>query len=180
MRRVVLLAIMLIGSRLFAQEWNVVEWEGKSQPEIRSAIKVWIADYFKSAKDVIQLDEADRIMVKGNTDINEVSETKYGAIPVNYTMNFTIDFQIKDSKYRYLIKDIILKTPLVSFTPETLKLANDESRKTALKYKGSSRQAMESGSDAVDRVLEQSKVILSNISKDIEAVPLKTKSETDW
>lgn len=179
MKRIVLLTFMLIGSRLFAQEWKVVEWDGKPQSDIRSAIKVWVADYFKSAKSVIQLDELDRVIIKGNTGIYEVSETKYGSIPVDYTMNFTIDFQIKDSKYRYLVKDIILKTQLVSFTPQSLKLANDENRKTALKYKGNSRQAMESGADAVDRVLEQSKILLSNISKDIEAIPSKTKSETE-
>ncbi|MDQ1150192.1 hypothetical protein QE382_002176 [Sphingobacterium zeae] len=179
MKRIILLAFMLIGSRLFAQEWKVVEWEGKPQSEIRSSLKAWVADYFKSARNVIQLDEVDRIIIKGNNSINEVSETKYGSIPVNYTVHFTIDFQIKDSKYRYIIKDISLKTPLVSFTPESLKLANDESRKTALKYKGNSRQAMESGADAVDRVLDQSNTFLSSLGRDIEAIPSKTKSETE-
>ncbi|WP_343322317.1 DUF4468 domain-containing protein [Sphingobacterium multivorum] len=179
MKRILLLTFMLIGCRLFAQEWKVVEWDGKSQGEIRSALKVWVADYFKSAKNVIQLDELDRIIIKGNNGIYEVSETKYGSIPVDYTLNFTIDFQIKDSKFRYLVKDLILKTPLVSFTPESLKLANDENRTAALKYKGNSRKAMESGADAIDRVLDRSKIFLSHLSEDIESIPLKTKSETE-
>ncbi|MGJ1417205.1 hypothetical protein [Sphingobacterium multivorum] len=34
MKRIVLLAFMLIGSRLFAQEWKFVEWGSKSQAEI--------------------------------------------------------------------------------------------------------------------------------------------------
>ena len=179
MKRIVLLAFMLIGSRLFAQEWKVVEWEGKSQPDIRSAVKAWVADYFKSAKDVIQLDEIDRLIIKGNTDLHEVSETKYGSIPVDYTMKFTIDLQIKDSKYRYQLKDVLLSNNLGTYTVETLVVTNEENRKEALKHKGAARKGIESGIEAIDRIIENSQTTLSRIKSDIESIPSKTKSETE-
>lgn len=179
MKRILLLAFMLIGSRLFAQEWKVVEWDGKSQADIRSALKVWVADYFKSAKDVIQLDESDRLMIKGNTGLHESSETKYGSIPVDFTMNFTIDFQVKDSKYRYQIKDLLLSNKLGTYSIESILATNEDHRKEALKYKGATRKGIESGIEAIERIIDQSKTRLSGIKSDIESIPLKTKSETE-
>lgn len=179
MKRIVLLAFMLIGSRLFAQEWKVVEWDGKSQTEIRSSLKAWVADYFKSAKDVLQLDEPDRIIIKGNTELNEIAETKYGSIPVYYTMKFAIDIQIKESKYRYQVKDVLLSDKLGTYTVETLIVSNEENRKEALKHKGAARNGIEAGIKAIDRIIEKSQITLSQIKLDIEGIPSKTKSETE-
>ncbi|MFE2863228.1 DUF4468 domain-containing protein [Sphingobacterium multivorum] len=179
MKRIILLAFMLIGSRLFAQEWKVVEWEGKSQAEIRSALKVWVADYFRSAKDVLQLDEKDRIIVKGKADLNETSVSSGLSIPVNYVMDFTIDFQLKDSKYRYIIKDIFLSDRQGKYTLQSLSSENDDNRKLALQYKGNTKKGIEAGIAAIERIIDQSKYFSEKLKSDIEAIPLKTKSETE-
>ncbi len=170
---------MLIGSRLFAQEWKVVEWDGKLQSEIRSSLKVWVADYFRSAKDVLQLDEPDRIIVKGKADLNEKSVSGDLSIPVNYVMDFTIDFQLKDSKYRYLIKDIFLSDKLGKYTLQSLSAENDNNRKLALKYKGNTRKGIEAGIAAIERIIVQSQSFSEKLKSDIDAIPLKTKSETE-
>lgn len=179
MKRIVLIAFMLIGTRLFAQEWKVVEWEGKNQSEIRSAVKAWIADYFKSAKDVIQLDEDDRIILKGLSPIVEQYEDEGMNIPINFSMNFTIDFQIKESKFRFLVKDIYFKNSVGSYTEDQMLLENNKNKKEALKFKGRARKGIEASTVAIDRIIERSKSSLEQISKDIEAIPLKTKSETE-
>ncbi|WP_312363971.1 DUF4468 domain-containing protein [Sphingobacterium sp.] len=179
MKRIILLAFMLIGSRLFAQEWKVVEWEGKTQSEIRSSLKAWVADYFKSAKDVIQLDEADRIILKGLTPLVEHYEDEGMNIPINFSMNFTIDFQIKESKFRYTVKDIYFKNSVGSYTEGQMLVENNKNKKEALKFKGRARKGIEASTIAVDRIVERSKSSLEEISKDIESIPLKTKSETE-
>lgn len=179
MKRFVLLAFMLIGSRLFAQEWKVVEWDGKSQAEIRSSLKAWVADYFKSAKDVIQLDEDDRIILKGLTNVSDHYEDEGMNIPVNFSINFTIDFQIKQSKFRYLIKDKYFKNSVGSYTEDQLIFENSKNKKEALKFKGRARKGIEASTISIDRIIEKSIYSLEQISNDIQAIPSKTKSETE-
>lgn len=179
MKRIVLLAFMLIGSNLFAQEWKVVEWEGKSQADIRSSLKVWVADYFRSAKDVIQHDDSDRIIVKANADLNETSVSGDLSIPVNYVMDFTIDFQLKDSKYRYMVKDVFLSDKRGKYTLQSLSAENEDNRKLALKYKGNTRKGIEAGIAAIDRIIGQSQSFTEKLGSDIQTIPSKTKSETE-
>lgn len=179
MKRIILLAFMLIGSRLFAQEWKVVEWEGKPQSEIRSSLKAWIADYFKSAKDVIQLDEADRIILKGLTNISDHYEDEGMNIPVNFSIYFTIDFQIKESKFRYLIKDKYFRNSVGSYTEDQLISENSKNKKEALKFKGRARKGIEASTFAIDRIVVKSNDSLEQISNNIQDIPSKIKSETE-
>ncbi len=179
MKRILLLAFMLIGGRLFAQEWKVVEWEGKSQPEIRSAIKVWIADYFKSAKDVIQLDEPARIMVKGVSIENDVITVMGNSIPANYTMNFTLDFQIKDDKFRYQTKNITLNTSGYTTTIEDMKKSNEENKIAAKNMKGAAKKGYIAGIQMADTMINRFTNTLHNLDESINNIPSLEKSETE-
>lgn len=83
-----------------------------SQSSIHLKAKEWVAQYFKSAKAVIQLDEpeAGKLIVKGNTLVS--GQGTYAPIEV---MNFTIEVASKENKYRIRLKDI-------SGYPQTMRL----------------------------------------------------------
>lgn len=66
--------------------------------------KLWFANAFKSANDVVQLDDKDNgiILGKGTIIKNEMT----GLQSVKKTWKFTIKIQVKDGKYKAEIYDI--------------------------------------------------------------------------
>lgn len=81
-----------------------VEYQGvveadKTQEEIHSAAREWAARNFKSAQNVIQLDdkEAGNLIAKGNLGRYTVSLAGY------YTVNFTLQVESKDGRFRYTL-----------------------------------------------------------------------------
>lgn len=82
-----------------------VDSVNKSKDEIYSATKMFIAEYWKSAQNVIQNDDKDggMILVKGITIV---------AIPTalvnttEYTYHYTVKFLIKDKKFKVIVSDI--------------------------------------------------------------------------
>lgn len=79
---------------------------GKKQPELYSASKMFVADFWNSAKNVTQNqdDAAATIQVKA---IKEV-EVKAGMGLVNlYTYKYSVKIQAKDNKCRIQIYDVI-------------------------------------------------------------------------
>lgn len=104
------LILCLVSITCFSQEINitsndypkyqgVISLEGKSSYDIYKNIKLWIADNFKSANDVIQMDdnESGIIVVKGIIPIS--LKTMVGAY--TYSMYTSFKFEIKDGKFRY-------------------------------------------------------------------------------
>ncbi|MFZ4401987.1 MAG: DUF4468 domain-containing protein [Bacteroidales bacterium] len=92
--------------------------------------KMWFANSFKSANDVIQLDDKENgiILGKGNVSKDEVSFlTK-----TTYRWKFTVKFQVKDGKYKVEFYDIDYTIDVNDsrFPPNTFNLNtvfNDES-----------------------------------------------------
>jgi len=67
-----------------------------TQEEIYGKIKEWVVINYKSAKDVIQLDSKEKVIIKGNQLINIISSS----IPMELRLNHTITFSIRDNKYK--------------------------------------------------------------------------------
>lgn len=66
--------------------------------------KIYFSNKYKSAKDVIQLDDTTQIIGKAFTDI--VYETGMFLSPtVIYKFNYTISLQLKDGRYKYTVSD---------------------------------------------------------------------------
>ena len=87
---------------------NVVTVDSVKATELYIRAKLWLADAYKSSKDVIQVEdkEAGQIVGKGIASVNwqstfmSISETK---------VYHTITIQVKDGRYRYEISSFLVK-----------------------------------------------------------------------
>jgi hypothetical protein len=80
---------------------GVVKVDGVNKKELYSRAKKWVVLSYKSANDVIQLDEKEDgiIIGKGNFGINYYSR--------NPIIKHTIQIEIKDGRYKYTVSNFI-------------------------------------------------------------------------
>ena len=79
---------------------KIVPVSGKSKNEIYSLTKMFIAEYWKSAQNVMQNDdkEAGMILVKGTLETKVKTSV--------FTYSHTVKFYIKDEKYRIIVDNV--------------------------------------------------------------------------
>ena len=98
-----LLIILLLPLFSLGQELNktndgyteVVDIE-LSKKEIYQKVNEWVALNYNSAKDVIQLNTEDKVIVKGNFLVN----FSVGNLVASYRIHNTLTFSIRDNKYK--------------------------------------------------------------------------------
>lgn len=98
-----LFLILFLPLLSIAQEYSeVVEVTGKSADQLYSKANEWFALTFKSAKDVIQLNDPTekKIIGKGIKRIQYL----IGRYKTSLDMNFTLMVQFKDGKFKYNIQ----------------------------------------------------------------------------
>jgi hypothetical protein len=86
--------------------WNytgVVQVDSASANTLQSRAKLFVAESFKSGKDVTQLDDPGVIVVKGNI-APIVKVPLLGKIEYGY-VHFTAKIQVKDGKYKYTLTE---------------------------------------------------------------------------
>ena len=83
---------------------EVVKVDSLSKKQIYDRAKMFFVETFKSAKDVIQLDDPDAgtIIGKGNASYSYFNVAATAVL----TVYFTIKIEVKDNRYRYTITDI--------------------------------------------------------------------------
>lgn len=91
----------------FSQEnfkWDVRDSVILSKDKIYSETKLFIADYWKSAQNVIQSDDKESgiILIKGNCIINQ----NFSLLNHTYIFPYTVKFYMKDRKYRIVIDNV--------------------------------------------------------------------------
>ncbi len=102
-----ILLFTLTVNYLFSQtdfKWEKIDSVTKTKDQIYSDTKMFIAENWKSAQNVIQNDdkEAGLILVKGTTSI----DMPFMLNNHNYTYSHTAKFYMKDKKYRIIIEDV--------------------------------------------------------------------------
>jgi len=104
-----LLAIMLLCSiTAYSKEYSeVVTVEGKTTDQLYSSAREWFAESFKSAKDVLQMDDpiAGKLIGKGMG-----SGHHKGLMSVPFDYEFQIKVFVKDGRYKYSIDNIAVVT----------------------------------------------------------------------
>lgn len=97
-----MMAVQSIGQTNF--KWDKVDSVNKTKSQIYSDTKMFIAQTWKSAQDVIQNDdkETGSILIKGSTK----QSITYGVSPYNYFYNYTITFLMKDNKVRIILENV--------------------------------------------------------------------------
>lgn len=83
---------------------DITQVPGKTKDDLYVKINEWVALNFKSANNVIQMNdkEAGKIIVKGVTE-RTLMYKMLGKNYIPYYLNFTINFTVKDGRYRVII-----------------------------------------------------------------------------
>ena len=118
--------VFLMISHVFAQTdfvWLKIDSIPKTKSQIYSDTKLFIADYWKSSKIVIQNDNKDEgvILVNGKN----LQIFNFGLCPYEYIYDYTVTFKMKDRKYKISIDHVfcsaayggVTRTPLKKIEP---------------------------------------------------------------
>lgn len=112
MRHYILVAMLFLQFAAFGQDLEVnesgsiqsqkvFEFPDKSASEIYKQSKLWVADYYRSAKDVIGGDIEDQF-IKGSGFVESGAKME-GLIPVFWDIDYRFSIEIKDGKSRMTI-----------------------------------------------------------------------------
>ena len=85
-------------------KWEKVDSTLKTKNQIYSDTKMFIAETWKSAKDVIQNDDKETglILIKGVT----IESVSLFMATYKYVYNYTITFKMKDNKYKIILDNV--------------------------------------------------------------------------
>jgi len=83
---------------------EVIQVEGSKAGLLYGKAKLWFASAFRSAQDVIQLDDRENGNILGKGLI--MKEEKSGLTQIRKTWYFTVKVQVKDGRYRAEIYDV--------------------------------------------------------------------------
>ena len=85
---------------------EVVQMPGVSQAELYTRAKIWFAEAFKSAKDVVQADEKDAGIVQGSAwSPMEVHFMGKNMPASNVRLWYTVKLACREGRYRYEVSD---------------------------------------------------------------------------
>jgi hypothetical protein len=91
---------------------EVVQMPGMSQAELYTRAKLWFAEAFKSAKDVVQADEKDAGLVQGEAWSPMQAHFMGKNMPAsNIQLWYTVKLACREGRYRYEITDFKYKAP---------------------------------------------------------------------
>jgi hypothetical protein len=118
-KQLFLLSFIFLNSLIFSQQL-IDSGEGYSEvvavemnkDEIYNSLKEWISVAYKSANEVIQLDIKEKLVAKGNTDVNMM----FGEYNSKFKLYFTLILSIKDNKYKIDLTPTKIRSEL---TPST-------------------------------------------------------------
>lgn len=108
MKKTILLALFglssLVGRSQQNFKWEKVDTVNKTKSELYSDTKMFIAQEWKSAKDVIQNDdkESGMILVKGTTKESVVYMMGFH----EFYFSYTVKFMVKDGKHKIMIDNV--------------------------------------------------------------------------
>lgn len=93
---------------------RIVEAPGFDEDEIYTGTKIWIAENFRSAKAVIELDSKEQGLIIGNGIIDYPCEGIECLDSGSNTVRFTMRVDIKEGKFRITFTNINIHHPPIS------------------------------------------------------------------
>lgn len=106
MKKLILSAFILLAGLTTANAQTpisyseVVQVEGATKDELYQRAKNWFVDTFRSANDVIQLDDKENGQIVGKGNFSYSQKVTWAAV-ANNTIRFTAAITIKDGRYKY-------------------------------------------------------------------------------
>jgi hypothetical protein len=154
---------------------EVIAIDSVTAGEFYLRAKRFFVDTFKSANDVIQMDdkESSIIIGKGYSDIY----IKIAGPPTALQMWYSIRIQGRDGRYKYEIYDITFKSYSSLYAPGSTAPAEQAFEKSAYyKNNGEPRAVSERYKIEMLKAIQN----LTNSIKTAMKVPTTTKSKNDW
>lgn len=108
MKKIILFTIAFITSMMGFTQTNFksekIDSISKTKSQIYSDTKMFIAEFWKSAINVIQNDdmEAGMILLKGSTK----QSVSYALTPLEFWYSYNVKFLMKDNKYKIIVDEI--------------------------------------------------------------------------
>lgn len=198
-----IIAILLFPLISFSQDYSeVVQVEGKNLSELYTSAREWFALTFKSANDVIQMDDpvSGKLIGKGSTHVSEnyISGKGLMAVPIamEWYPNFTIKVEVREGRYKCDITDITIKSTseylgtvetsyqsyleMIDFyknasDPDWLMQNPPEGHKVGKSLAKATSQAYAATYKMILQTDENIKAIMEDLQKS-----MKTKSNNDW
>lgn len=165
----------------FINSYTVIKCDSAESNEIRRAIKEWISNGFRNARNVIEIDEETKISVKGMDKFSR--QYNYG--PHIHTfqgyIHFRIDFEIKDGKFRYKVDNIVIelgkdRIPYSDYEGY-VQAANAETSKKWFIAKSARENEIRARSETIQIIRQK----LTTLNKLVELIPsIIYKSRDDW
>lgn len=165
----------------FINNYTVIKCDSAKSNEIRRAIKEWISNGFRNARNVIEIDEESKISVKGMDKFSH--QYNYGPHIQTFQgyIHFRIDFEIKDEKFRYKIDNIIIelgkdRIPYSDYEGY-VQAANTETSKKWFIAKSARENEVRARSETIQIIRQK----LTTLNKLVELIPsIIHKSRDDW
>ena len=115
MLKKIIISALILSNSLFAQKnfnWTATDSVQKTKAQIYSDTKLFIAETWKSAKEVIQNDDKDAgvILVKGKSIQHSIFQLNDHV----YTYNYSVKFLFKENKYKISIENVKCESAIVA------------------------------------------------------------------
>ena len=106
--------IMLFSSFVFSQELkfdSIIDVPGANQDQLYQRARGWYADYWKSEKDVLSIQDKETGELSGNAvmSYNPSGLAFFGVLATRGDVAFKINIYVKDGKYRNILHSFIHK-----------------------------------------------------------------------
>lgn len=111
MKKLIIILITINSLNSIAQKdfkWDITDSVNKSKDKIYSDTKLFIAENWKSASDVIQNDDKESgiILLKGVS----IQNVKIGLSKDNFYYSYSVKFMFKDNKFKIMIDNVNYKS----------------------------------------------------------------------
>lgn len=106
----------------------------KNKIELRENSLEWIAKSFNNSNHVIRINNEDKILAKGLFVTGEKYDNGYGGVYIETKVNYTLDIEFKDSKYKIEIFDLIISSESLPYPLSTYFMNKDEFKIYMLNY----------------------------------------------
>ena len=140
---------------------STIEVEGKLKEELYTSSKVFFANSFVSANDVIQMDDKDAGIIIGKGSENFRVLNGKTAVPV--TLHFTLRIDIKGNRYSYAIYNLNFENAGGKFSASDL-----FSKKKEIEYNAAKKSAQEIVNKYRDMTISTTDKLIEDLKKEME------------
>jgi len=100
---------------------EVVQSDSFPASQLYSNARLWFAETFKSANDVIQLADENTKTLVGHGSTTFLMHGLFGSRTESGFITYSVKIECKDGRYKYSITDFVLKQPNWTYTVEDYK-----------------------------------------------------------